>query len=167
MKPQIFIYPANELKNTNEEAGKILNNLQALVNSQQLGENLPFLPLYNAAQVMFAQVKFMDFQNGQGVRFITQYDQAPYPINNYELIYTYQGLTNDGMYYVAAVFPINLSGLPADQEITGQDPTDFINDFPQYLETTIQTINEQAAGNFNPTLTSLDELIKSIEIKQK
>ncbi|MAT43492.1 MAG: hypothetical protein CL609_14240 [Anaerolineaceae bacterium] len=167
MKPQIFIYPVNELKNTNEEAGKIANNLQALLKSQEPGENLPFLPMFNAAQVMSAQVKFMDFQNGQGVRFITQFDQAPLPINNYELIYTYQGLTKDGLYYVAAVLPVNLSGLPADQQITDQDPTDFVNNFPAYLENTIQTINQQAAGDFSPTLTSLDEMIQSIEIKQK
>lgn len=167
MKPQIFIYPVNELKNTNEEAGKITNNLQALINNQQPGENLPFLPMFNAAQVMTAQVKFLDFQNGQGVRFITQFDQAPLPINNYELIYTYQGLTKDGLYYVSAVLPVNLSGLPADQQITDQDPTDFVNNFPAYLENTVQTINQQADGDFSPTLKSLDEMIQSIEIKQK
>ncbi len=164
MKPQIFIYPVAQLITTNEGAGKITNNLVDLLKSQQIGKELPFLPMLNASQVMTAQVKFMDFQNGQGVRYITQYDQAPLPINNYELIYTYQGLTNDGKYYVAAVLPVNLSSLPADPQITGQDPMDFINVFNTYLENTVNDLNQQDPGLFTPDLSLLDEMVKSIEI---
>ncbi|HEX9014095.1 MAG TPA: hypothetical protein VF813_11280, partial [Anaerolineaceae bacterium] len=52
MKPQIFIYPAKDLAAANEAAGKIAVNLQALLQNQQADKYLPFLPLYNAAQVM-------------------------------------------------------------------------------------------------------------------
>ena len=68
---------------------------------------MPFLPLFNAAQVMHTHLQYLDFKNGQGLRYLTEFDQGIIPINNYELIYTYQGLTGDGKYYVAAVLPVN------------------------------------------------------------
>jgi hypothetical protein len=71
MKPQIFIYPVDELATANEGAGQIAANLQALLQDQQDGENLPFMPLFNASQVMHAQVKYQDFKNGKGVRYLT------------------------------------------------------------------------------------------------
>ena len=45
---------------------------------------------------MHSQVQYLDFKNGTGVRYLTQFDQGILPINNYELVYTYQGLTSDG-----------------------------------------------------------------------
>lgn len=40
---------------------------------------MPFLPLFNAQQAMHAHVQYLDFQSGQGLRYLTQYDQAPSP----------------------------------------------------------------------------------------
>jgi hypothetical protein len=98
MKPQIFIYPVNDLAAANEGAGQIAANLQTLLQNHQAGKNLPFLPLFNASQVMHARMAYQDFKNGKGVRFLTQFDQAPLPINNHEPIYTYQGITSDGKF---------------------------------------------------------------------
>ncbi|MEO8354588.1 MAG: hypothetical protein ABI621_01610 [Chloroflexota bacterium] len=41
-------------------------------------------------------MQVINFQNGRGIRFLTQYAQYPAPINNHELFYHFQGLTNDG-----------------------------------------------------------------------
>jgi hypothetical protein len=165
MQPQIFIYPANELAAANEEAGKTAVNLQALLKTQQLGKAMPFLPLYNAAQVMYAQVKFLDTKNGKGVRYLTQFDQAVIPINNYELLYTFQGLTNDGKYYVAAVLPVTMDGLPDDDKVTGKEPTEFENDFSKYREGVVNAINQAADNSFGPDLSKLDKMVQSIEVK--
>ena len=165
MKPQIFIYPAEELGKVNEGAGKIAASLQTLLQSPQEIQNMPFLPLFNAAQVMHAQTQYLDFKNGQGLRYLTQFDQAPLPINNNELIYTYQGLTNDGKYYVAAVLPVNHPSLPADGTVTGNEPPEFTNDFPAYLANVVSALNPQAANSFIPDLTQLDAMMSSLEIK--
>lgn len=44
--------------------------------------------------------------DGGGIRYLTQFGQAAGLITNPELFYTFQGLTDDGAYYVAAVFPV-------------------------------------------------------------
>ena len=165
MQPQIFIYPANELGKVNQGAGKMVASLQTLLKSPQEVTPMPFLPLFNAMQVMHTHVQFLDFQSGQGLRYLTEFDQGMVPINNYELIYTYQGLTSDGKYYVAAVLPVNHPSLPADGEVTGKEPQEFTSDFSTYLANVGKTLNPQAAKTFTPDLTQLDAMMSSLDIK--
>jgi hypothetical protein len=165
MDAQIFVYPVDGLS-VNQAAAGVPGSLQALLQSQQPGDNMPYLPLYNAGQVMHAQVKYLDFKSGKGVRYLTQFDQAPLPINNYELHYTFQGLTGDGKYYVSAVLPVNLDGLPSDASVDlNNPPANFVEDFPAYLADTVDMLNGQPASAFTPSLNYLDALMGSLEIK--
>ena len=86
MMPQIFVYPLKELGETNEGGGRIVASLQTLLQSPQEIQNMPFLPLFNATQVMHAHLQYLDFKSGQGLRYLTEFDQAFIPINNYELM---------------------------------------------------------------------------------
>lgn len=163
MQPQIFVYPVRDLE-VNETAAKTAADLQKLLQDQQAGKALPFLPLYNSTQMMHAQVSYLDFKNGKGVRYLTQFAQGIVPINNHELIYTYQGLTSDGNSYVAAVLPVNLASLPTDGKWNGQEPPTG-NDYRKYVDGVVSTLNLQPASTFTPDLNKLDKLIQSIEIK--
>jgi hypothetical protein len=153
MKPQIFIYPATDLGKVNEGAAKIVASLQTLLQSPQEIPTMPFLPLFNAAQMMHARVHYLDFKSGQGLRYLTQFAQGLMPINNYEIIYTYQGLTSDRKHYVAAVLPVTHPSLPADGRVTGSEPPEFTSDFPAYLANVVKTLTPQAASTFTPDLT--------------
>ncbi len=165
LQPQIFIYPVAELETTNEGAGTIVASLQTLLQSPQEIPNMPFMPLFNASQVMHVHVQYLDFKNGQGVRYLTEFDQGILPINNFELIYTYQGLTSDGKYYVAAVLPVNHPSLPANEKVTGNEPAEFTSDFLTYVANVVKNLNPQAANTFTPDLTQLDAMMSSLEIK--
>lgn len=163
--PQIFIFPVEELQVANEATKPKITSLQTLIQSPQEIPIMPFLPLFNAQQVMHAHVQYLDFQDGQGLRYLTQFDQAFIPINNYELIYTYQGLTSDGKYYVAAVLPVNHPSLPPDGNVTGNEPSEFTDDFPTYIANVVASLNPQAANTFTPDLTQLDAMMSSLEVK--
>lgn len=164
MKPQIYIYPVSETAEYSETAGQMLASLQALLASRNPVDRMPFLPHIKAVQVMHAQVRFMDFKNGQGVRFLTQYDQGPLPINNFELIYTYQGLTNDGAYYVAAVLPVTHADLPANRQVD-ETLIDEMNEFTTYLAETVDWLDQQAPAGFAPDLAKLDAMLQSLEVR--
>ena len=164
LKPQIFIYPVAEFPMFNTGAATIASDLKSLLEDQEIDDFLPFLPMFNAAQVMHSQVEFLEFKNGNGVRFLTQFDQGPLPINNMELIYTFQGLTSDGKYYVAAVFPVNHADLPDTNQVTAQNESDLEN-FPTYLDETVAWLGQQPENSFTPDLSALDALIQSIEVK--
>jgi hypothetical protein len=45
-------------------------------------EQLPIAPTFNAAQMLASNIQVISFQNGNGVRFVTQYDQYAAPVNN-------------------------------------------------------------------------------------
>jgi hypothetical protein len=164
MKPQIYIYPVSDLTSANENAGRIVTELQDLLQTQQAGDQLPFLPLLNETQVLHAGVHYLDFKGGKGVRYLTQLAQGMVPVNNNELIYTFQGLTSDGKYYIAAVLPVTNSELPADSKLSNAQ-TKALNDYPTYRSGMFTLLNQQPAENFSPDLNKLDALIRSIEIR--
>lgn len=165
MQPQIFIYPLPALGEVNEAAGTTAGTLQSLIQSPQELPTMPFMPIYNAAQVMHTHLQYLDFATGQGLRYLTEYDQAFIPINNYELIYTYQGLTADGKYYVAAVLPVTHPSLPADAMVTGNEPAEFTEDFPAYLANVSAALNVEAGNRFTPDLTQLDAMMSSLAVR--
>ncbi len=156
----------DELGAVNAGAGQIVASLQTLLRSPQEIPDLPFLPLYNAAQVMHTHLQYLDFGTGHGLRYLTEFSQNFMPVNNYDLIYTYQGLTDDGKYYVAAVLPVNHPSLPADEEVTGNEPPEFTGAFGAYVANVVATLNAQAADSFTPDLTRLDAMMGSLEIRQ-
>ena len=164
MKAQLFVYPVADIPEFNTGAASIAADLKSLLEGKQINDDLPFLPMLNAAQVMRSHVEYLEFKNGSGVRFLTQFDQAPLPINNMELIYTFQGLTSDGKYYVAAIFPINHADLPDTNQVSAQNESD-LEEFPFFLEDTVAWLGQQPNGIFTPDLSKLDALIQTIEVK--
>jgi hypothetical protein len=163
-EPYIHIYPVDELEAGWEYAGTIVAELQQMLAEKPAApEPIPFLPVFNAGQMMRAQVAYLDFQNGTGVRFLTQYDQAYIPINNHEMFYTFQGLTSDGKYYVAAILPVSHPSLPAEGTgIPGGDWEAFAQNFETYASDIEQQLDAQDASSFTPDLSLLDAMIQSL-----
>ncbi len=172
-KPAIFVYPVDEYIKINQDVGPHIEELKTIINStgQPMPENLPFLPVFNAGQVFHSNEQVIKFQNGTGVRFLTQYAQAPYPVNNESLFYTFQGLTSDGAYYVSAILPINAAFLSADGNPETPLPADGVpfdwNNFEnlsQHFDLVKQKLNATDPNAFTPSLSNLDALIQSITI---
>jgi hypothetical protein len=170
----IYVYPVNEYIQLNPDIAALVDNLKTILNSpgQPLPENLPFLPTFNAAQIFHSNEQILTFQSGKGIRFLTQYGQAPYPVNNNSLFYTFQGLTNDGAYYVAAILPVHAAFLSADGNPDTPLPADGVpfdwenfENMDQHYELVKQKLNAADPDAFNPPLTNLDALIHSILMK--
>ena len=121
---------------------------------------MPFLPMWPAAQVFASNLEFVDFQNGSGVRFLTMYGQDMTPINNQSLFYTFQGLTDDGRYYVSAILPITHPELPGDSMV--DDWQSFEQSYQTYMTETLEWLVAQPTTSFNPSLTDLDSMITTI-----
>lgn len=175
---RIEVYPAREYAAMSPLASSNIADLQAMLSQAPNlpPGKIPFLPLFNSGQVFRAQIKFLDFKSGKGIHFITQYDQDPMPINNREVFYTYQGLTNGGAYYVAAILPIHVPILPSDERVDGPVPPggvplpdfnsgDPVMLFTGYLQSVADTLNATPADQFTPSLDALDALVQSIEVK--
>ena len=115
-----------------------------------------------------AQIHAINFKNGHGVRYLSQVFQNFMPANNYGMFYYYQGLTNDGQFYVQAILPINAPFLPADDNPNTPLPADGVPfntvDFPGYLATVTQRLDNTSSSSFTPYLDSLDALVASMQV---
>ena len=165
--PEIRVYPVQEFIDISQQATDMFEQLNYLLTIRPedipYDAGLPFIPFWNAGQVFNAQAKFVDFQSGSGIRFLSMYAQAVYPVDNYNIFFTYQGLSADNAYFISMVLPINSAALPMHAE----DPADyeaFINTFTTYLQETSALLNAEAPERFTPTLSALDAMIASMRI---
>jgi len=157
-KPLIHIYAIRDLEAGSQAAANVVAALrQFLAEKPAAPEGIPFLPLFNAMQAMRAQVATIDFQNGTGVRFLAHYTQGLVPVNNNELFYTFQGISDDGAYYVAAILPVSHPALPADASVLIPD-----GEFETHMRDMEQLLNAQEASTFTPDLKVLDAMIRSL-----
>ncbi len=121
------------------------------------------IPYNNATGTIESKVQYLNFKTGKGVLFLTQYSQEleANPINNEELTCNFQGLTNDGKYYVAARFALTHPSLPR-----GIDFTDHIkrDNKRLYLKKQERELDGLTEESFEPSLRALKSLIASISI---
>ncbi|MEZ4864940.1 MAG: hypothetical protein R3C14_26740 [Caldilineaceae bacterium] len=162
---QLNVYPVGAYEALGAEPVKpAINLLHSLLRDRpalNVQENLPYLPLVNAAQIMRAAAQYLAFDGGAGIRYLTVFRQGAYPISNEDLLYTFQGLTDDNRYYVSATFPISATILPdtiAPRSV-GQtfDPA-------QNIAEVTAALNSLAPARFTPDLHALDDLISSLTV---
>ena len=176
-QPQIYVYPAQAYADLQERgsAAQSLERLRAVLAQSAMVnvKELPFVPFFNIQQALAAQVKVIPFQNGRGVRMVTEYAMARAIINNHELIYHFEGLTDDGEYYVVVIFPVAAPGLPEDGQPEsvvppGGVPVPDFNDMNAnwlgYYGDVRQWLQDLEPGAYTPDLDQLDALIGSLMI---
>jgi hypothetical protein len=169
IQPQVFLYPVADLAAANARMGEAAADLQILLQSRQPGEQIPYLPLLaSAKEVLISRVDYLDFQGGSGVRFLTQAGNGLAPVNNSALVYTFQGLTSDGKYYVSAVLPVTHPELGAettpDEEMINAITADP-GYYASYLSERTAWLEAQPPASFTPDLDALDALIRSITVR--
>jgi hypothetical protein len=170
-EPRIFVYPADEYAEGNPGAAEQINRIKKIqAGGALMHETLPTVAFFNAASQISADIKVISFQNGSGVRSLTQYAQYAAPINNRELFYHFQGLTNDGKYYVIAILPITAPILPEDEKPEAAVPeggvpipTDIGPSEAYYFSVT-EKLNSLSPDAFIPSLNTLDALIQSLGV---
>lgn len=169
---RLLVYPVADYERLNESAAEVIQETrQALAGRPAVPKHSPILPIFNASQVIRAQFQYVDFAGGTGLRFITQYVQDIGPISNSGLFYTFQGITGDGAYYVAAILPVSAPVLPDNYDaptppdgvaFPGHDQPDLIQD---YLADVTQVLNDLPADQYSPSLETLDALMQSVTVK--
>jgi len=147
------------------------NTLISIIQNRDMGYTgeIPTFPVWPAAQMIVSNLNYVDFNGGSGVRFLSQYAQAAYPINNGDIIYLYEGITSDHRWYIQAVFPIHNPILQNDDSpIPGGDYEAFVSEpnYSNYIAGIESQLSAQADNTFTPSLALLDALVRSITISK-
>jgi hypothetical protein len=172
----IYIYPAHEYAVLQTVAAENIQKLQTIQDAPGVPireEQLPVIPFYNEIPIFTSNIQVIPFQNGQGVRSLTQYGQSAAPANNNELFYQFQGLTSDGAYYVVAILPITAPGLGESSDPASANTINGVayptmgnpnTDWKGYYAAVTGLLNATPPKAFAPTLAQLDLLIQSVRM---
>ncbi len=176
-QPIINVYPADEYATLQDAIANNITKLNSVIEnpSQQLTDEILPRYLVNAAQLFVSNRKVVTFQNGQGIRYLTQFAQYPAPINNHDVFYYFSGLTDNKQYYITVVLPINTNQLPENVQLADSQPAGGLyfppgftntneNDWREYHNSIANLLDNTQADAFIPNLDLLDTLISSINI---
>jgi len=169
-QPLLAVYPVIEFASGNELAPPIFDRQQQLLAQKPAIPDgpIPFIPLVNAGPLVQTQIQYLEFNGGEGVRYLTQFGQAYLPIVNRTLFYTFQGITSDRAYYVSLVFPVNHPALPANEdEFPGWQEESFAANYDQYANEIAQQLDAEDGSTFFPDLTTLDNVVRSLTIDKE
>lgn len=175
-QPKIYVYPAMSYVEMSTAAFESMHRLRNVMNpgAPVTPDQLPAVPFFNAAQLFASNIQAVSFQNGSGVRFLTEYGQYPAPVNNYELFYHFQGFSNDGEYYIVAIFPTTVPVLAETGDAGSFLPSGgilypFFEDpnpetLQRYYDDIASLLNATSPEVFTPSISQLDALIQSMWI---
>ncbi len=134
------------------------------------GGPMPFLPPPFGVMDRWVQFADLAFAQGHGVRFLADSPdrQAIGPWTNETTAYYYQGLSQDGKYYISLIWPVHTDALPdtfeeAEESVKAQatNPTTY----PVYLQETEALLNALSASAYYPDLPRLDRMIASLFLR--
>jgi len=167
--PRIYVYPLsdpndpkfNEEFPTTRQAAVDLARLLAR-RAGAFTDEIPFLPWFDEDELFIGRTKFIRFGNGRGFMFLTQCGQESSAVNNAELLYVFQGMTDDNAWYVSAVFPVAAQGFPATGKIDNE--AEFSARYAGYIRQTTDRLNRLPARGFTPDLHLLESLVRSLRV---
>jgi hypothetical protein len=178
--PNIRIYPIAEFRKVLAISPYLqtfdteIRSLQTLLRKKPAGwqGKIPYLPYVDATQSFHSHLKYIKFKGGQGVGFVVRYDIERSLVQDRQLAYTFQGITNDGRYYISATFPITAPSLnlPKDESINVYEgyhlPLSLSSQQEQqhqvYLKRMRNKLEKMPADQYAPNLELLEELIGSL-----
>lgn len=132
--------------------------VEATVASQE--NSLPFIPVFPSSQILRAYANYVDTGTVSGISYITLFRLDVAPVLGHELLYTFQGVSNDGSTYVSAVFWITTDLFPSELP-EDFDYEAFSAGYEEHIAEAVATLNNASPDDFAPSLTMLDSIIGS------
>lgn len=165
-EPSFNVYPVDAYREVSEFAGELLEEMDEFLENppanldRMVGVGFP-----GAAEFIGCQYAYVDFQNGKGVRYVTQWGQAGFPIGYPHMFYNFRGLTADGRYFISVVMPVDHPSLPDTESVTMDQ--DFYDNYVSYTEETEAQLNQKSPDSFEPSLLALDAMVETLFVEGK
>jgi hypothetical protein len=148
--------------------------LKRIRHRTDFNKGMPFLPMWEAQQAFVSNIRYVNFRNGKGVLFLTQWDTETSQITNDGLEYAFQGITNDGKYHVYAEFSVSAPVLPNGDEPTvlAWNEKNYLlphqsREYQDYARRVVAQLRALRSDQFQPKLESLERLIGSLEVQTR
>jgi hypothetical protein len=169
LEPQLLIFPIDDFREiSSRRAEMTLEGLTELLKERPLplATELTLMPPPVGKPTLQVHAKYLQFANGEGVRFLTSYSEDIGPVTNETIFYTFQGISTDREYYVSLFFPIETPQLPDtfEDSAAAADYRSFVANYDNYLAETVEQLEKNPAASFQPKIGMLDKMIESINL---
>ncbi|MBY0551255.1 MAG: hypothetical protein K2W95_28500 [Candidatus Obscuribacterales bacterium] len=128
-------------------------------------KDTPIFPWADASTPFEAKKKQLSFKSGKAIRYIGEYLIEPDVIDNARLVYSAQGLSTDGKWYLSIIAPLKTKSLPDKSDIS-KWPQDkyktFSADFAKYGAQVGAKLDKLPSSSFTPSIDEVDLLVHSI-----
>ena len=169
---QVYIVDVEAYETVADFAAESFSQLDALISDpDSLSDCVPELPLdtfYRTCdhQQFAANLKAVNFANGSGIRFITVHGIQDFaPVDNENLVYVFQGFTDDGNYFIKMYVNLLHSQLPDTGEIPQEVYTGDQEVVSGFFESIADSLNS-SEDDYSPTLDWIDDFLASLRIEQ-
>jgi hypothetical protein len=168
-EPQLLVFPIDDFRAiSSKRAETTLESLTELLVERPLPfmQEVTLMPPPAGKPSVQVHVKYLRFENGEGVRFLTSYSEEIGPVTNETLFYTFQGISSDREYYVSFFFPVDTRQVPDlyAETLAAEDYWLFVSRYDTYLGDTIDLLEKTPSSGFSPDLRLLDKLIESLHL---
>ena len=175
--PRMYIFPTQAYislyeSQDNPIVAQQVTRLEELISSAEDRAELPESPmplLPPPSSFMDRWVQFSDqaFGVGQGVRYVSDspFRQQLGPWTNETTSYYYEGLTDNGVFYVSLVWPVSTESLPNTPADVPEDVQAVASDpetSPAYQQEVKDTLNPLLPADWSPDLAQLDAMVASL-----
>lgn len=175
--PVLYVIPVAEyeqkwLDNADPAVSNALDQLQ-LVLSAELDpiptNDIPVLPFEQVSGEidLGVQADYLDIKMGSGLRFVGRFVEEPSVVTNDQppLFYIFNGFTPDGIYLISFFYPVSTDALPNSAEVSEAEIQEFEADSSAYLEQVVSELEALSPTDWEPSLTTLDGIINSMEFQ--
>ncbi len=135
---------------------------------------MPFLPMWEACMAFVGHVRYVNFKGGQGVFFLTQWERETTQISNEAMEYAFQGITDDGRYWIYAEFSVAAPFLPkgGEPELVTWNEKNYLlphnsKKYQDYLQPIVAKLEALPDDRYQPNLKLLEQMIGSLEVRIK
>jgi len=173
--PRLYIFPVESyIAVGGERVENEVLRLQELIDEANGSSSLPIdpmplLPPPSSFMGRWAQFADLDFGEGTGVRYVSEAinRQSIGPWTNNGTAYYYQGLTEDGRFYISLVWPVRTDSLPDTYEDVPEETVAAATSpetYDAYLIDTQNMLNQLPSNAWEPNLVDLDAMVESLQL---
>lgn len=155
-----------EARATDPAFADAADQLAALIESRNAlsaEATLPFLPQGEYSPVLHAREQYVQLRGGTGILYLAAFAEPKAPLIEGDIALVFQGLSDDGILYVSAVFPLDTNYLPATPP-DNLDMAAFEAGYDLYVQSIRAALNEFQPTSSGPRLNDLYALIASMAI---
>lgn len=189
MKPEITVYSVREYERAFAADRELASEVRATIaklrkilrsRNPNFAGAVPLLPIPDGYLAFRSHVAFIKFRGGTGLVYVTQGQQDEMPINNQNLSYEFEGLTDDGRTLVLASFPLAAPFLAYNRDdatyegkvtecncFSGPRYRRFQREYGAYVREMKTKLNQLPAAQFQPKLQLYNQLLSSIEVREQ